>query len=725
MAMWFTVEQKKPDIGTVIFKADDYCEKLAHITGIWNDNKFLYYEMFHSASDSSAEEETDAKKVFSVSDITDVPMLLAYLERANMSGALPLDMVDFMWDLHKLYVTKMAEFGHAVQWMSKKDFTMLENREKWAKLVKEMEERHFKTFKAEHEAKKRKRKLKPTEIKLYDGVDSPPPTEGKDDKTGSKDDSKGRGGGGDVKRKGKSKTQWQLFMEDRIKHPSTWDFGKTSLFDRKHVRIVGKHVEFTRFYHKLQKALRFAKYEPTDWRIITLAEIDKHRYENDCWMVIKGRVYDVTSYVYKHPGGSNLLMQGVGIDATHLFVAIHPYVVFYNRLMGKQIGTLPNYKEHAHTEWEPPTSFNIFRTILDWWFRPKNPYVNLKPKTDFKQFDTHYTYTVSFPKGKITSTEEDWTITIARGCLVTIIKHVDTPYVWYGGLSLRNRVMDDTVYRTFSADYNTLRLEIKKPYKDETRPYTPICLVDEFEEKFEEESGGFQTLFFLIKEFKNGDFTSMLHHMPTDSIVEGIDVYISPAMGNFKPNFLFLDMDVMLLIAGGTGISVMTRIIQEYIGRKEELTNKVVILLLFVQYRGDVIWKDTWMDLDRNYTWFHFFYSLTRVYRYTIDNGDGHNADEKRNSAKLDFNRKSSSTGNKDEGKKDEARGSGASSNNNQIRGSLTIMETNLTNPQELYGYPATAKLRHVFDQIPQTKEATQHKAIVCGPYGFNHSCKR
>jgi len=111
MAMWFTVEQKKPDIGTVIFKADDYCERLAHITGIWNDNKFLYYEMFHAASDSSAEEENDAQKVFSVSDITDVPLLLAYLEKANMYGALPVDMVDFMWDLHKLYVNKMAEFG--------------------------------------------------------------------------------------------------------------------------------------------------------------------------------------------------------------------------------------------------------------------------------------------------------------------------------------------------------------------------------------------------------------------------------------------------------------------------------------------------------------------------------------------------------------------------------------------------------------------------------------
>jgi len=172
---------------------------------------------------------------------------------------------------------------HAVTWMSKKDFTMLENREKWAKLVKEMEDRHLKTLKAEHETKKRKRKLKPAEIKLYDGVDSPPQTQNAD-KKGGKVDTKGPDG----KQKGKSKTQWQLFIADRLKHPSTWDFGKTSLFDRKNVRIVGKHIEFTRLYYKISKALRFSKYEPTDWRIITLAEIDKHRYLNDCWMAIKG-----------------------------------------------------------------------------------------------------------------------------------------------------------------------------------------------------------------------------------------------------------------------------------------------------------------------------------------------------------------------------------------------------------------------------------------------------
>lgn len=51
-----------------------------------------------------------------------------------------------------------------------------------------------------------------------------------------------------------------------------------------------------------------------------LEEIGKHNNENDCWLLIEGRVYDVTKFVQSkmHPGGS-VILQGCGIDATELF----------------------------------------------------------------------------------------------------------------------------------------------------------------------------------------------------------------------------------------------------------------------------------------------------------------------------------------------------------------------------------------------------------------------
>ena len=50
----------------------------------------------------------------------------------------------------------------------------------------------------------------------------------------------------------------------------------------------------------------------------TVEEVSSHSSENDCWIVIHGKVYDVTSFISQHPGG-NAILQGCGKDATELF----------------------------------------------------------------------------------------------------------------------------------------------------------------------------------------------------------------------------------------------------------------------------------------------------------------------------------------------------------------------------------------------------------------------
>ena len=58
-----------------------------------------------------------------------------------------------------------------------------------------------------------------------------------------------------------------------------------------------------------------------EWgKLYSLEEVTKHATADDCWFVIDGQVYDVTSFISagKHPWGTAIL-QWCGKDATELF----------------------------------------------------------------------------------------------------------------------------------------------------------------------------------------------------------------------------------------------------------------------------------------------------------------------------------------------------------------------------------------------------------------------
>lgn len=48
----------------------------------------------------------------------------------------------------------------------------------------------------------------------------------------------------------------------------------------------------------------------------TLEEVAKHNRLEDCWMVIEGSVYDITSYVKSHPAPPSVLQRWCGKEAT-------------------------------------------------------------------------------------------------------------------------------------------------------------------------------------------------------------------------------------------------------------------------------------------------------------------------------------------------------------------------------------------------------------------------
>ncbi|KAJ5585235.1 FMN-dependent dehydrogenase-domain-containing protein [Penicillium hispanicum] len=59
-------------------------------------------------------------------------------------------------------------------------------------------------------------------------------------------------------------------------------------------------------------------------KIVTTAEVSQHNTEDSCWVILHGKVYDVTHVLASHPGGAHAILRLGGQDATEDFDPIHP-----------------------------------------------------------------------------------------------------------------------------------------------------------------------------------------------------------------------------------------------------------------------------------------------------------------------------------------------------------------------------------------------------------------
>ncbi|KAG0631182.1 hypothetical protein M758_1G234100 [Ceratodon purpureus] len=53
--------------------------------------------------------------------------------------------------------------------------------------------------------------------------------------------------------------------------------------------------------------------------LFTFEDAQRHKEKGDCWLIIDGKVYDVSKFADEHPGGDQVLFASTGKDATEDF----------------------------------------------------------------------------------------------------------------------------------------------------------------------------------------------------------------------------------------------------------------------------------------------------------------------------------------------------------------------------------------------------------------------
>jgi len=62
---------------------------------------------------------------------------------------------------------------------------------------------------------------------------------------------------------------------------------------------------------------------PTGTINLSTSEIATHNSRSDCWSIVRGNVYNLTSYVQKHPGGASVIANICGKDGSGAFTNQH------------------------------------------------------------------------------------------------------------------------------------------------------------------------------------------------------------------------------------------------------------------------------------------------------------------------------------------------------------------------------------------------------------------
>lgn len=77
----------------------------------------------------------------------------------------------------------------------------------------------------------------------------------------------------------------------------------------------------------------------------TVEEVAQHNTAKDIWIIINGKVFDLTNFINDHPGGKKILMKKAGKDASKEFKTFHNDAIMKRVGLPMQIGVIGSAQE--------------------------------------------------------------------------------------------------------------------------------------------------------------------------------------------------------------------------------------------------------------------------------------------------------------------------------------------------------------------------------------------
>ena len=79
---------------------------------------------------------------------------------------------------------------------------------------------------------------------------------------------------------------------------------------------------------------------------ISLSKLKKHNKENDAWVKIDDKVYDISKFHLIHPGGSKILLKLAGTDISNQFYSMHSKDILNKHASDLLIGVIKTKKKY-------------------------------------------------------------------------------------------------------------------------------------------------------------------------------------------------------------------------------------------------------------------------------------------------------------------------------------------------------------------------------------------